>query len=170
MTRGFATTLGGIVSGLVVCVAYVGACSNDNGTPPAERDGGGRPLPESDGSIVIDASMPTTDAGPPLNGCTTYVDHTADKEVDLQWDFGIAQRPDHCSQIKVGSVVKWTGDFGTHPLDALGGDTPNPIAGAFMDAGGTGTTSIFIAFPNAGKFGYHCDVHATMLGAIEVVQ
>jgi plastocyanin len=166
MRRGFAKTLAGALAALVACAAPICACSNDNGTPPSERDGGERTFPESDGSIVVsDATTSAMDAGPPLNGCTTYVDHTTDKEVDLQWDFGIAQRADHCSKIKVGSVVKWTGDFNTHPLDAFGGDTPNPIANAFADAG----ASVLITFPTAGTFGYHCDVHASMLGAIEVV-
>jgi plastocyanin len=104
---------------------------------------------------------------PQLNGCTTYVDHTADKEVDLQWDFGIGQKPDHCSKIKAGSAVKWTGIFASHPLDAHGGDTPNPIANAGANA--DGGASVTITFPTAGTFGYWCDVHMTaMQGAIIV--
>jgi plastocyanin len=118
------------------------------------------------------ATNNTTDSGPaePMqNGCTTYVDHTADPEVTLQWDFGISQKPDHCSMIKVGGKVTWMGDLGTHPVDAHGGDTPNPIAGAGPNS--DGGSSVTVTFPNAGIYGYWCDVHMTaMQGAIYVVK
>jgi plastocyanin len=59
--------------------------------------------------------------------------------------------------------VTWSGDFTVHPLGPFGGDTPNPIT----SAGATG--SVTIAFPTAGTFGYHCQVHAQLNGAILVV-
>jgi hypothetical protein len=192
MRRGFARTLAGLLSAFVVCAGSICACSNDDAAPPQARDAGGdaRSFPAADGSIAIgdaggggdggevesgveaSAGDSGVDAGPPpIGGCTTFVDHTADLEVDLPWALGtIEAAPDHCSMIKAGSVVKWTGSFTTHPLDAHGGDTPNPIAGAYMDAGGAGGSDVLIAFPDPGTFGYYCDVHLTaMQGAIKVV-
>jgi plastocyanin len=108
------------------------------------------------------SSSPATTGGTNSSpgGCTTFVDHTADAEVNLTWDFSITSQADHCSKIKIGSKVKWTGSFTTHPL---AGDGP---IGTPSGSGG----SAEITFPAAGTFAYHCNVHSSMVGAIEVVQ
>jgi plastocyanin len=98
-----------------------------------------------------------------VGGCTSFVDHTADAEVTLTWGFSITSQADHCSKIKVGSKVKWVGNFTTHPLLANGGDSGNPITSSGAAAG-----AAEITFPAAGKFGYICGVHTSMTGAIEV--
>jgi plastocyanin len=99
-----------------------------------------------------------------IGGCTTFVDHTADPTVALTWGFSITSQADHCSKIKVGSKVTWTGDFGTHPLASKDGDSGNPITSSGVNGG-----SVEIDFPTAGTFGYTCTVHSQMIGAIEVV-
>jgi plastocyanin len=64
-----------------------------------------------------------------------------------------------CVKIKTGTTVTWTGNFSAHPLAASGGDVPNPIM-----SGPTAT------FANAGVYGFHCGIHATMTGAVWVIQ
>jgi plastocyanin len=59
-------------------------------------------------------------------------------------------------------VVKFVGPSSTHPLSSFNGTTPSPIPqGA--------TTDQTITFANEGTYGFHCTVHASMQGAIQVV-
>ncbi len=103
-----------------------------------------------------------------INGCTTFADDTTGAETDLVWDFAIATDPNRCVKIKVGAKVKFTGDFGKHPLTGTGGDSPNPISTITIEDAGT-STSVIVTFPKAGTFGYLCGNHQSMTGAIEVV-
>lgn len=157
-------------------IALGAACSSssttttNNGTDsgvtthPATDDAGTGGGDTDSGGAGTDAGG-DLDAGSVLNGCTTYVDDTAKAEVDLAWTLAVNSIPDHCAKIKVGTKVKWTGDFASHPLEALGGDTPNPITGGAPDGG-----SIIVTFPNPGLFGYDCTVHkSAMTGAFQVV-
>jgi plastocyanin len=122
-------------------------------------------------------SRVTPDAGPMgLNGCKAYTDHTAEANVNLTWGFNVASSPDRCMKIRASSSITWVGDFTTHPLDAFGGDTPNPISSAqppvVADAGEGGTTggaTITVTFPSPGYYGFHCQVHSTMSGTVYVV-
>jgi plastocyanin len=154
----------------VSCLAYGCSSSSSGGGTTTGTDSG--TVTGKDGGTGTGTDSGgggSDDAGPAaLNGCTSYADQTAGTEVDLTWGFTITTDPNHCSKIKAGTKVKWTGDFGTHPLGDFGGDTPNPIATTTVDDAGT-STSITVTFPNAGTFGYHCMVHASMMGAIEVV-
>ena len=68
-----------------------------------------------------------------------------------------------CVEIKAGQTVTWTGSFATHPLLADEGDKPNPISTA--DTSGASAT---VTFPTAGTYGYKCQVHASMTGAVLV--
>jgi plastocyanin len=160
-------------------VAAFAACSSSSSSPTTTgTDSGATTKPATDDSGATqgtDAGTGGGDSGtgagdsgssePAINGCTTYVDHTAGTEVDLTWDFTINSQPDHCSKIKLGTTVKWTGDFTTHPLEALNGDPANPINSAAA-SGGAAT----ITFPVSGAYGYDCAAHKTaMQGAIIVV-
>jgi plastocyanin len=100
-----------------------------------------------------------------LNGCVTYVDRTAvASDTTLTWSMAIATDPERCMKIKVGYTVCWsTSSFATHPLSAAGGDTPTPIMSK-----STGLLACY-AFPTPGTYGFKCDVHPTMTGAIQVV-
>jgi hypothetical protein len=53
--------------------------------------------------------------------------------------------------------------FNLNPLAPFGGDQPNPIQPV-----NTGNQST-VQFDNTGTYGFHSPAHATMLGAIKVV-
>lgn len=167
VVSGFASGLG-----LVGCAAEVVVpAAGEKGDVPAlpgvaVNDSGA--TPEDSGATVADTGATndaTADAGTTVQGCgpTAFVDRsdtTASR--NITWDFDAGSIPERCMKIKVGQTVTWTGNFTTHPLVGGGGDTPNPIDGA-QTAGGTAT------FTNAGTYGYFCDNHAFMKGAILVV-
>jgi plastocyanin len=92
-----------------------------------------------------------------VDGCAP-ADFVAASQVD--WTFAVNPR---CLQIKAGQTVTWTGSFATHPLQADQGDKPNPISTA--DLSGASTT---VTFPTAGTYGFKCQVHASMMGAVLV--
>jgi plastocyanin len=104
------------------------------------------------------ATTPTDGGTGTVNGCSTFADQTASGGA-ITWDFTVTPK---CVKVKVGQSVTWTGDFATHPLAGFNGDTPNPIV-----TGSGGTSKI--TFPTAGTFGFHCQVHPSMLGAVQVV-
>ncbi len=155
-----AIALGAACSSSSTTVNNTGTDSGVN-THPATDDSGAGGDTDSGGGDLDSGAI--ADGG--FNGCATYVDNTAKAEVDLVWDTSVANLPDHCSKIKVGNTVKFTGSFTSHPLVNFGGDTPNPIAGSGTPDGG----SVTITFTTPGTFGYHCDNHSIMIGAFVVV-
>ncbi len=157
--------------------AVATACSSSSTTNTVGTDSGVNTHPATDdsGTGGSDSGSGDTDSGTDTDagvagdagfkGCATYTDNTGKAEVDLTWDFSIAMQGDRCSKIKVGSAVKWTGNFSTHPLQATtDGDQPNPVGGA-PDGG-----AITVTFAKAGLFGYECQNHPNqMFGAMFVV-
>lgn len=136
--------------------------TTDDGSVPADATAS---TDASDGSVQDAGKVDLAEAGPSLNGCTTYQNHVGEANVNLQWDLGVNSRPDHCSKISTGASFTWLGNFSSHPLAENMGDTPNPITGTTPDGG-----EQVVTFPNAGIFGYICTVHgAAMQGAIVVV-
>jgi plastocyanin len=140
----------------------LGACSDDNGTgAPTGSDGGvdaggGQDSGGGDGGG-------DSGAAEAVNGCTTFEDRTAEgANRTLTWDFSITTSPDRCIRVKAGQTVTWEGSLEAHPLLPSGGDSPSPVSGV-------DTTTGEVTFPSAGTFGYVCDVHPAMLGAVEVV-
>jgi len=100
---------------------------------------------------------------PLLNGCSSYVDRTADDaDRTLNWTYGIDSDPERCIKIKVGQTVTFEGNLNTHPIDAQGGDASNPFTGA------ESSTPTF-TFTRAGIFGFVCVYHEEMQGAVWVV-
>lgn len=116
-----------------------------------------------------------------LNGCT-QADFDANDKSALAGDAGAAGRTINfttrmvtqytppCMKIKAGQAVTWfSADgkghaFGSHPLEASGGDANSPIT--LLDDGDVGT----FTFPTAGIFGFYCAMHSQdMFGAILVV-
>jgi plastocyanin len=72
-----------------------------------------------------------------------------------------------CVKIPKGGSVTFNGTFSSHPLEprtTTGGSPNNPIT--LMNTGTTHT----ITFPNAGYFPYHCNIHASMIGVIQVTE
>lgn len=83
---------------------------------------------------------------------------TADRE--LAWSYGFSDT-ERCLVVTAGQTVRWVGNLSSHPLDAEGGDEPNPIV-QHVDG--------VVVFPQPGTFGYVCgSAHAGMYGAIHVV-
>ena len=140
-----------VIFALLAPIAVVG-CSSSSTTNSGTDAGSG-----SDSAGGVDSGATT------LNGCTSFVDHTAAGDArSLTWNLSIATSLDRCTKIKAGQSVTWNGSFATHPLHDDGGDAPNPIK-AGPDASGA------VAFPTAGQFGFICGVHPSMNGVILVV-
>jgi plastocyanin len=100
-----------------------------------------------------------------LNGCLAYEDRT-DPNADRGLNFvgSIAAEAERCMKVKTGTSVCFSSSsFATHPLIPFGGDTPNPIPS--QSAG----TAVCVGFLTPGVFGYKCNVHPTMTGAIWVI-
>lgn len=104
---------------------------------------------------------------PVVDSCqeADYLDRTAvDADRAFDWDFPFAGSDERCIKIRQGQAVTWVGSFGTHPLQSDQGDAPNPIGG--VDQGGATAT---VTFTRPGVFGYRCQFHFEMRGAIWVV-
>lgn len=93
---------------------------------------------------------------------SSYVDRTAEgADRVLAWSHGFSD-DERCLIVRVGQSVRWLGNLSTHPLEAEGGDSPNPIV-AHADG--------VVTFAVPGSFGYVCGLaHAGMYGAIHVVR
>ena len=100
-----------------------------------------------------------------LNGCLAYEDRTAPlADRALSFVGSLANEAERCMRVKAGTSVCFsTGSFAAHPLIAFGGDTPNPIPTK------TEGTEVCVGFLTPGVFGYKCNMHPTMTGAIWVV-
>jgi plastocyanin len=157
------------IGSVVMSLAW--ACSDSTTSPSTPADAG--TTSSSSGSSSGAPVDSGADTGGALNGCTTFVDRTADDaERNLKWDLDIAQAPARCMKIKVGQSLKLSADgsftpadLGAHPVEALGGDEPSPFTDPGVDAAGN------VVFDKAGSFGFGCEVHGTaMTGVILVVQ
>ena len=130
-----------------------GAPSGDGGT---ENTGGRQ---SSGGSASADGGS----GGLPLHTCLAFVDRSAtDDSRTILWNFDLP--PERCMLVQAGQSVTWTGNFQFHPLSAWGGDLESPI----------GTSSAQeptheVQFGSPGTFGYICEQHTEMRGAIQVV-
>jgi plastocyanin len=109
--------------------------------------------------------------GGPLNGCSAgkYANREnggqGNRTIGVTTQGGNNVYDVPCMSIKKGQSVVWNmtpSTLAAHPLAPFGGDTPTPIT-----VTNTGTQITF-AFPNAGVYGFHSQLDATMLGAIEV--
>ncbi|MBP9113299.1 MAG: hypothetical protein KBF88_10860 [Polyangiaceae bacterium] len=163
----------------ITAVLSVAGCSSDATT---DTDAGtdaattGDTSTAQDTSTVEDTSVAdaatdtntTVDAPDALklNGCTsaTYLDKTA-SPATIKWDTTDGIPPNTCIRIKAGSKVTWNGDLGIHPLKLKDGTFPSPIPTTPIT---TGTTKE-ITFPDVGIFGFVCENHSSMVGAIHVV-
>lgn len=156
-----------IVSGWFLCaVVACAGCSSEAESPSSTSSDGGTPA--TDGGGVEDAGAPTTEpAAKPINGCSIgFQDQTAASAPRvLNWDLPVANSPARCMKVKVGQSVKWQGLFSFHPISPKDGDTPNPIT----PFSASSPDSYSVTFPSAGTFGFVCDAHANMTGAIYVV-
>lgn len=178
-TTNSGTTTGGTSGGTTGDGGHEGgATTGDGGTTTGGTTTGGTTGDAGDdgGTPIDDGGQVVGDGGdggptfPELNGCggsgASYVDETGSAaHAEFNWTFTFGNEPRRCLRIKVGNTVGWQTpngeDFGTHPLEAFGGDSNNPIAA------NSGTTAN-INFPTAGTFGFHCFNHGSMQGVILV--
>ena len=174
-----------------LAAAASAGCSSTNTTPAANNDAGEvarpadpviDPVPDSGTPTAPPAADPNAtapvtptdggtanpDAAAALNGCATYVDHTANSTFVLSWDAPLNMDANRCSKVKVGTKVIFLGVPSVFsvkdPIAARGGDTPTPIAG--YDGPDSDYT---VTFPTAGTFGFGSTTHAPQTGVILVV-
>ena len=128
-----------------------------------------------------DAADAKPDAGFVINGCAAAdfadADYTAPDASRVVYfsDSGLVFNPDsgaliqytpQCMTIKVGESVGWVGNFGFHNLGPNDNNDANPIPNGVDDAGPDG--AFWVTFGEAGAFGYQCQQHSQMHGAINV--
>jgi plastocyanin len=158
-----------LVSSGALILAVAVACSDSSTSPsPAPDAGSSSTSSGSSSGAPVDSGA---DTGAAVNGCTTFVDRTADDASrSLKWDADVAQLPERCMKIKVGQSLKLTedgaflpADLGTHPAIAAGGATPSPFTDPGVDATGN------VVFEKAGTYGFACGNHSSEKGAVLVV-
>ncbi|MDF2697062.1 MAG: hypothetical protein K0S65_5445 [Labilithrix sp.] len=152
------------------------ACSGDDDDVVPGPDSGadaGRDASATDSGHTGHDSGPVVDAGPPPIRCTDEElaanDFTDGGTLEIKF-LKVAnpkQYENRCATVKVGASVTFTGSFLQHPLEAAGGDTPNPIPYVTEDQP---DDKLVVTMPNAGTFGFQCEFHPLlMFGAIRVV-
>lgn len=161
-----------IGSSFAAVLAVASCSSDDSKNDGGGGDSGGNDAGKTDGgtdsggndSGGMDSAMDTgVDTGPSdggLNGCTVFDDRSANNASrTITWGFNPTPK---CIEIAQTQTVTWQGDLVFHPLGPLGGDTPNPIMST-----STGM-SVMFTFPNAGFYGFRCNVHAGLEGVVHV--
>lgn len=162
-------------------LAVLAACSDDDkAAAPANSDSGAdtsvATVTDSGNSTVADTGV---DSGPPVIRCSdaelAAADFTDAGDGDggsgLVISFPTGAEPqqytNHCATVKAGTTITFTGSFMNHPLEAAGGDTPNPIPTAETNQP---DDQVVVLLPDAGTFGYQCEFHPEMMfGAVRVV-
>ncbi len=165
-----------VVPCALVLVGLVSACSED-ATPATVADAGAEAAADAGkstddgGHAGHDAG--TVDAGPPPIRCTDEELAANDKtdggalEVTFLTTANPKQYENRCATVKVGASLTFSGSFKQHPLQAAGGDSPNPIP---YTADDQPDNKLVVVMPNAGTFGFECEFHPKqMFGAIRVV-
>jgi len=169
--------LGLVVPCALVLVGLASACTGED--DPASSADAGTAEASTDASSPVDGghgghdSGGDDDAGPPPIRCTDE-ELAANDMTDggvLEITFLKAANPkqyeNNCATVKVGASVTFSGSFRQHPLQAAGGDDPNPIPYVTDDQP---DDKLVVVMPNAGTFGYECEFHPVqMFGAIRVV-
>ncbi|AKU97654.1 hypothetical protein AKJ09_04318 [Labilithrix luteola] len=96
-------------------------------------------------------------------------DFTTQTNVDVSFGGAAAalQYTPRCIKIKKDSTVTFKGQFASHPLQPLGGDSPNPIT---VTDTNQPNDALEVKFTNTGTFGYQCEFHPDrMFGAVRVI-
>ena len=150
----------------------LGACSSGGVASPAPAspsgtfapgDGGTPPHEMHDMPGPQDSGGPDSEAA--LNGCTTFIDQTADTAArTIDWVRSVGTV---CYRIKKGQTMTWNPkdtSFSAHPLRLDAGSMGSPIVNQ-----STGSTPFGATFAATGTFGFSCGFHPDMMGAISVV-
>jgi len=134
---------------MLVLTAFTACAGSSSSTGVDTGDGGGGGGGGGGGSTI--------------NNCTTFVDQTSSSDArKITWDLSVATAANRCMMIKKGQTVAFEGNFTMHPLVAAGGDSPNPFA-SVPDTGK-------VTFATTGTYGFVCNLHSSMTGAIKVVE
>jgi plastocyanin len=106
----------------------------------------------------------STSSSTMVNGCDPSTTTVSSGNVTITFPMAAApmQYSPACVKVHMGSTVTWNGSFTNHPLTPDGTGNPIPSTSA-------GTTPVTVTFPTAGSYGFHCQFHASMLGAVFVV-
>ena len=167
-----------VVPGALALVGRVSAACSGDDDAASSADAGAAEA-SADGSKLVDAGHAGLDAGgnvdagpPPIRSSDEEL--AANDKTDggaLEITFLAAANPKQyentCATVKVGASVTFSGGFRQHPLQAAGGDSPNPIPYVADDQP---DDKLVVVMPNAGTFGYECEFHPKqMFGAIRVV-
>jgi hypothetical protein len=101
-----------------------------------------------------------------VHGCTfeTADDRTGENLIDLEWRLTHAI----CMIVRVGTTVRWNGNFSAHPL--AGGVTPVVDASSPVTTASINGSVASVTFNDPGDYPYFCTVHLlNMAGVIYVV-
>lgn len=166
-----------VSAGVLLCLGGFVACTSDStggpsGGPDASSDATSDASTATDASADVQATADAGgDSGPQFNTCTDddlAAATLATNGSDISFftagvDGGALKYNNNCVRIPQGKDVGWYGDFTMHPL-ANNGEPGTPIPSM-----STGNDSGRIAFPNKGKFSFHCSAHpSTMFGTVQV--
>jgi plastocyanin len=162
---------------------YNADASDDSPPPPANDAAKDVATSDATNDAPSDAPFDTgsdsaVDAGPDgailMNNCsaidfaaTDRSAPSADRTVHFPFDASPGMYDPPCMRIKVGESVKWVGNFQGHPLYGNDNNPNNPIPNFSGDGGGP-DGGVSVPFAEAGVFGYACQVHGSMQGAIDV--
>lgn len=132
--------------------------------PDAEVDAGSDASPDSgpDGGLSANCTDVEFDAN----------DQTAQALVTVTFPTGAspADYSPKCVKVKVGTIVRWSGSFASHPLQN-GGSIGSPIPAVTSVASDGGDIGeLEVTFPAVGTFDYNCAIHGSaMPGSVRVV-
>jgi plastocyanin len=167
-----------VIASFVIAPFALYACSSSTSSPATAATDAGEDSATAEGGSTTDAGQADTSTAPTIR-CTQADfdkpagagggDFTSFGGVDISFPTGNTpmQYSNHCAKVKVGSSVTFAGSFANHPLGPSPGAPANtPIPSQTDDTdGGTLTFTV----PNAGTFGFECQFHASMFGALQVV-
>lgn len=159
---------------LALTLIALAACSDDDpATTPAVDAGSDVTEPKPDAGSDHQGHDAGAEAAAPAIRCTEAElaanDRTDGGTFEIGFELGAnpKQYTNRCVTVKAGSSVTFAGSFEQHPLEAAGGDSPNPIPYTTVTPAGG---KLVVTMPNAGTFGFRCEFHPSqMYGAIKVV-
>lgn len=136
-----------------------------NGLGGQQEQPAPRPTPK-EAPTPAEPTEVASPAEPPLHSCEFYDDRrAASARRVIFWNYDVQKDAAHCMTIAVGQSVTWSGNFSWHPLAGRGGDAGNPIAEQL-----TGSADYTVRFEQAGLYGYVCESHVEMRGAVRVLK
>lgn len=138
------------------------------GDGPGQTDSSTGMPPETDSGTTSGSDGTSSGGDMVVNGCEgpgAAMDMTGMAMVQLDWQLG-HQR---CLVVDVGTVVRWSGSFGAHPLEGGETGTQDPASPVTLANGDTGTM-VDVTFDVAGDYPYYCAIHLQGMQGVIYVQ